>query len=285
MNVLYKGLDLGEGCLWDAKRNAVHFVDINDYKIYSYYLDTKDIKSIDTGDYVGCIVLDCDNNLVAGVHDKLIRYNLENGSESVICQLDLPDYMRFNDGKCDQYGNLWIGTMAIEFMVEDLEGLGSLYCIKGASVVAEYKGFTIPNGMAWSQDGTKFYHIDTTCGSVFSYDVVDEFKLLHKETAWYKGDILGSPDGMCIDVKGNLWIALWGASKVICYSFKEEKIIREIVLPEAHVTCCAFGGKDLKELFITTSDSQHKTGGLYSIYIEDSCGFIEVSDSDLLVFH
>ena len=63
----------------------------------------------------------------------------------------------------------------------------------------------------------------------------------------------GFPDGMTIDAEGKLWIALWGGSAVQCWDPITGKMLASITVPAAHVTSCAFGGPDLKSLFITTA--------------------------------
>ena len=57
---------------------------------------------------------------------------------------------------------------------------------------------------------------------------------------------------MTVDENGSIWVAIFGGSKVNCYNSLGKKI-DEIVLSASCVTSCAFGGKKLKTLFITTS--------------------------------
>ena len=101
-------LKLGEGCIWDAARNKVHYLDIEGFNIYSYSLETKKIETMDMGDYVGCIVLDDTNNLVAAVRNRLIHINLETNEKKTLLTIQQPQTLRFNDGKCDKHGNLLV---------------------------------------------------------------------------------------------------------------------------------------------------------------------------------
>lgn len=64
---------------------------------------------------------------------------------------------------------------------------------------------------------------------------------------------MGAPDGMTIDSDGNLWVCLWGGAGVACFDGTTGKLLRKIDVPAANVTSCAFGGKDLKTLFITSA--------------------------------
>ncbi len=58
---------------------------------------------------------------------------------------------------------------------------------------------------------------------------------------------------MCIDQKGMLWISGIGGGNVTRFDPNSGKILQTIHLPVKYPTSCVFGGKDLKQLFITTS--------------------------------
>jgi sugar lactone lactonase YvrE len=85
---------------------------------------------------------------------------------------------------------------------------------------------------------------------------------------------MGYPDGMTIDVDGNLWVALWGGSAVSCWNPHTGELLRKIDVPAKNVTSCAFGDDDLETLYITTarestSEEELKkfphAGGLFKI--------------------
>src|SRR5690606_3812833 len=63
----------------------------------------------------------------------------------------------------------------------------------------------------------------------------------------------GLPDGMTIDAEGMLWIALWGGRKVARWNPKTGEKLPEINLPVSQVTSCAFGGRHLNDLYITSA--------------------------------
>lgn len=266
MKQLAFNLHLGEGCLWEEERNKIHFVDIEGFKIYSYSLEDGNIEEYDTGDYVGCIVLDQEGRLIAAVRNKLLRIDLKRKRVETILTIDQPEYVRFNDGKCDRFGNLWVGTMAIDQSHPKAVGAGKLYCISKENIIAEYEGFTIANGLAWSQDGKRFYHIDTKTQKIDIYDVEGQGIIKNKRTLVSIDPKEGSPDGMCIDSEERLWVALWGGSKVNCYDSHTGEKLKEIPVPSLHTSCCTFGGKNLDTLYITSAkDEDNNLGGLYEV--------------------
>lgn len=270
---LVSGLQLGEGCLWDEERNEIHFVDIEGFKIYSYSLDSKNLKEYYIGDYVGCIVLDRKGRLIAAVRNKLLRVDLRNSSEETVLTIDQPEYVRFNDGKCDKYGNLWVGTMAIDQNHSKAVGAGKLYCISEERIIAEYEGFTIANGLAWNKAGDKFYHIDTKTQRIDLYDVEGPGIIKNRRALVTIDPKEGSPDGMCIDSEERLWVAMWGGSKVSCYDSYTGEKLKEIRLPSIHTSCCTFGGKALNTLYITSAkDEEGNLGSLYEVKVDGARG-------------
>lgn len=69
-----------------------------------------------------------------------------------------------------------------------------------------------------------------------------------------KHNLTGLPDGMTIDSDGNLWIALFQGKHVIKIDpRKPETLLEKIELPAELVTCPAFGGENLDELYVTTA--------------------------------
>lgn len=63
-----------------------------------------------------------------------------------------------------------------------------------------------------------------------------------------EGDV--GPDGMCIDEKGNLYVAVYGGGRVVIV-VPTGKIVHRIDTDGKNPTNCCFGGKDGKTLFVT----------------------------------
>lgn len=76
-------------------------------------------------------------------------------------------------------------------------------------------------------------------------------------------------DGLTIDKKGNLYVAAFGASRILVVDPRKGKISHEIDMPTRQVTSMAFGGRKLKTLYVTTADKdrtlQGSAGGLFKI--------------------
>jgi sugar lactone lactonase YvrE len=173
--------------------------------------------------------------------------------------------VRMNDGGCDPDGRFYCGSMAYT----ERAGAGSLYRLdRDGSVTTVLTGVTISNGLAWSPDGGTAYYIDTPTHRVDAFDYDSERGLTGRRPLVEIAEDAGSPDGLTVDADGRLWVALWGGSAVRCYR-PDGTLEEHVPLPVTQVTACTFGGPDLDELYITTSQqgladgAQPEAGALF----------------------
>ena len=60
------------------------------------------------------------------------------------------------------------------------------------------------------------------------------------------------PDGSCVDSEGYLWNAQWGGGKVVRYDTQGNEVM-SLDIPCKQPTCVAFGGPEMKHLFVTSA--------------------------------
>jgi sugar lactone lactonase YvrE/DNA-binding IclR family transcriptional regulator len=159
-----------------------------------------------------------------------------------------PD-QRYNDAKCDSRGRLVVGTLD----TSGRPGRGSLWLIDANGSATQLDtGFTTANGLAWSPDGTTLYFADSGPRIVYAYDYAQATGKVsgRRVFATFADDV--KPDGLATDVDGSLWIAVWDGWRVERYS-SDGRLTRTIRLPVPRPTSVAFGGADLKTLYITTA--------------------------------
>ena len=254
-----------EGCIWDEHNDRLYFVDIECRKIYCIRPDCEKIQEMEMTDYVSDLVLRMDGTLVAALPDGLYHVDFDRQTAEKVMESCLPDGIRYNDGKCDPKGQLWLGSMAI-VQDEHAPHAGTLFCIEKNRIKTIYSGFTIPNGLAWNAEKTLFYHVDTATDKVDCYRITENGQIAERTTAVDLKNEKGSPDGMCIDSEGHLWIAMWGGYQVVCADPVTGEVLKRIPVPDANVSCCCFGGKSRKQLYITTARDDEGNGG--ELYVE-----------------
>ena len=154
--------------------------------------------------------------------------------------------IRMNDGGCDPARH---PLRRVDGLRPDPRG-GTLYRIDADGTVdVAQPGVTISNGLDFSPDGTRAYYNDTATGRTDVLDVRDGRLCCRRPLHVGDGD---HPDGLCVDSAGNVWVALYGAGRVRCYS-PAGQVLAEVTLPARLVTACTFGGEDLRDLYVTTS--------------------------------
>ena len=111
----------------------------------------------------------------------------------------------------------------------------------------------VPNAIAWSPDGTRMYFADSLQGDIREY-VFDRAtgEIRDGRVFLAKGVVPGKPDGATVDADGYLWNARFGGGCVVRVA-PDGRLDRVIELPTANVTSVAFGGSDLRTLYITTA--------------------------------
>lgn len=118
------------------------------------------------------------------------------------------------------------------------------------------KDLTQPNGLAFSPDGKRFYVDDSEQRNIRVYDVAADGSLQNGRIFAEEpgsGDE-GVPDGMKLDVKGNIYVT---GPKGIWVWDPQGHHLGTIVLPEQPANL-AWGDKDYRTLYITATTSVYR---------------------------
>lgn len=243
---------LGEGSYWDAAKEVLYWLDIEAGRLFIYEPESGENRVFDIGEKIGTVVPKKSGGLLLALESSLAEFLPETRSLRRIVPLEanIPEN-RSNDGKCDPAGRFWVGSMA----PDDKPGGASLYRVeKDYSVERVLTGATISNGLAWNRDKTRMYYIDTPTGKVFVFDYdLATGAIANRRTCVEIPAGQGMPDGMTIDEEGMLWVAQFGGWGVSRWNPETGRRLGFIELPVKNVTSCAFGGRNLDELYVTTA--------------------------------
>ena len=242
---------LGEGPMWHESEDTIYWVDIEGRAIHRHWLMNRQTETIAMPERIGCIARRSRGGLVVGLQSGFAFVDLKQQSVTPIVdpESQLPDN-RFNDGKCDAQGRFWAGTMdtlmrSANGVLYRLDPDGTAHAMDG--------GYGITNGPAWSPDGSVMYHNDSKAGTVYAFDCDRERgTITNKRVFAQLAADDGFPDGLTVDSEGAIWLAHWGGSRVTRF-LPGGNIDRVIEMPVSQVTSCAFGGRNLRTLFITTA--------------------------------
>jgi sugar lactone lactonase YvrE len=241
---------LGEGVLWHAASNHVYFVDIKGRRIYRCAPDGRERRSWDTPQQVSFIVPVQGGGFVVGMEDGLYRFAEATGALTLLrhVEADLPGN-RFNDGYVDACGRLWFGSMDNG----EQAATGALYRFDGAAAPQQADtGYIITNGPATSPDGRTLYHTDTRGRRTYAFDLAPDGSVSGKREFASFHDAPGHPDGMAVDAEGCVWIAVFRGRRIDRFAPDGRKI-DSVRFPCSNITKLAFGGDDLRTVYVTTA--------------------------------
>jgi gluconolactonase len=160
--------------------------------------------------------------------------------------------MRWNDAKVSPDGDLWLGSLALS----EESGYGSFYRLDGRTrELKKYlSGTGISNGLAWSSDKKTFYYIDTLTFGIDAFDYSNR-EISNRRQVIPCDTQYGFPDGMSIDSEDGLWVAFYNGGAVRRYDTRNNfALTHEISVPALRTTSCAFAGKNLEKLIITSAE-------------------------------
>ncbi|MBV8604955.1 MAG: SMP-30/gluconolactonase/LRE family protein [Pelomonas sp.] len=251
---------LGESPLWSADEQCLYHVDIPGHELRRLDPASGALQRWPLPAEPGCIALidgDARGLLVAG-RDGLSRFDTSSGALTPLVPPPFdPGRQRFNDGKPDAAGRLWVGT------IDDARAPDAAlyrYDARGGVRVAE--GITTSNGLGWSPDGRTLYWTDTKAHEIYALDfdlssgAVSNRRVFASFAQREAGAPLetygGRPDGAAVDVEGCYWVAMYEGQRLLRLA-PDGRVLRELRLPVRCPTMPTFGGPDMRTLFVTTA--------------------------------
>lgn len=249
---------VGESPLWHPKEQVLYWCDIPAATLHRHdpARDSHAQWALDSE--IGCCAPLLGGGLLLAQRDGLWCFDPAHGTRERVAA---PPYdatqQRFNDGKADPQGRLWVGTIH-----DRREPAGALYRYADGRFEAMVGQVASSNGLAWSPDARTLYWADTKQHTVWAFDFdAAEGRLAHRrEFARFAprtpqqplADYGGRPDGAAVDSEGCYWVALFEGARLLRLA-PDGSVRREVRLPVQCPTMPCFGGPDLTTLYITTA--------------------------------
>lgn len=260
---LVDGLTFCEGPVWSPREECLYFNDIPHSKTWRYSDEHGVELAFDNEHRANGMCLNGQGELLLCEQDtsSLVRRNTQGGARQVLAshhgqmELNSPnDVVVRSDGLCyftdPIYGRRGTLVPAPRPLPSDLR---PVYCYhpktQDLRPVADH--FESPNGLCFSPDEQLLYVNDTTRHHIKVFDVKEDGTLENErifvETA-REEEIGTGPDGMKVDSLGNILCACLFAG-LQWYSPQGQRL-GVVHFPEK-VLNLAFGGQDLRDLFVT----------------------------------
>lgn len=242
---------LAEGIHWDAQRQRLFWLDILHPWLYWFEPASATAGRLALSQ-PGCWLLGTGSAaLLIGMARGIGLLDPDTGKVSALPQLPFqrePAGNRLNDGGADHQGRLWFGTMDNA----EQSPSGQLYRWDQRGLHSVDAGYVVTNGPVFSLDMRYLYHTSSTSREIYRFRLSAAGELSDKQLFIRLGEADGFPDGMAFDAEGCLWVAHWRGGRISRFD-ASGRLLQQIALPVQNVTNLAFGGADLRSLYVTTA--------------------------------
>ncbi len=241
---------LGEVPRWHAGEQALYWIDALKPAIHRLDPATDKVESFTPPEKLGSFAPCASGGLIIAGRNGFALYDPRSGAFARIAD---PEHQAaeniLNDGRCDARGRFWAGSMTKTMQ----RASGRLYRVAEGSVDALDDGIWVSNGVAWSPDGATMYFADSHVRTIFAYDYdLDAGTIGPRRVFAETSAHPGVPDGASVDSDGFLWSAQFDGGCLMRYA-PDGSLERTLPLPVSRPTACAFGGGDLRTLYVTTA--------------------------------
>lgn len=265
---------LGECPRWHVQEQRIYWVDIDAYKLYRKDYLTGKIEFCQLDEEIGCFVFNESGGFVLAMRSGFYFMDDWGAPLRFIADPQIDNKQtRFNDGRCDAQGRFLAGTV---YPPKDYGG-AALYSLNNDLTVGQLQDDVLTaNGVAFSPDNQWLYFSDTPRHVIYRYPYNLETGTIGKREVFYQfPEGQGRPDGAAVDSEGFYWCALYEGGRVVRISPSGD-IVKEIEVPARCPTMVAFGGENLKTLYITSVGDRPKieltdypkSGSLFEIELD-----------------
>ena len=244
---------IGEGIFWDAREQALYFVDIKPGHLFRLGTEAGAPRRWEFNEPLGCLALDESGNAVLALKSGIKRYEFASGAVTLLAHPEASRPLnRFNDGSVDAAGRFWTGTMAMD---PPPVASGAFYRLdQSLETTAFFDGAYTTNGLAFSPDQRLMYFSDSnpSIRNVYVCDYDAAAGTPHGKRLFFDTrEVAGRPDGATVDADGCYWMAGVGGWQVVRIT-PQGKVDRIIDLPVERPSRPAFGGAKLNALYVTS---------------------------------
>jgi sugar lactone lactonase YvrE len=266
---------LGECPVWSADEEALYWVDINAPSLNRFDPVRGTNIAWPMPQAIGSFASRARGGFVVALRDGIWFVDRQGALERKVAAAPYdPAHHRFNDGRADAQGRFWVGSMNEK---RDTNSARLYRLSTDLDLAPVLDDMMISNGLGFSPDGRTMYHSDTPARTVRAYDFdgARGTPSNGRVFAHFDGET-DRPDGAAVDSEGCYWSAFYGGSKVVRLSPHGQRLA-EYAVPAVCPTMCAFGGTDLRTLYVTTARQKREadelvrfpqSGGIFAMRVD-----------------
>jgi sugar lactone lactonase YvrE len=232
-----------DGCLWIS--------DVHNFRLTRLVGHVLETVARVPGRPAGMGFLPDGRLLLASALDKKLLWVGDDGVLSEAADLSALSKSLLNDMAVDATGRAWVGDTGFAFGSGEPQKPGALIVFdekSGARPAATNIKF--PNGMAISPDQRTLYLAETFGNVISAFDIDEHGALVNRRV---HVTLPSSPDGLCLDIEGHLWVPLLFDGEFHRISPFGE-VSDRVSFAGKRAIACAFGGDDRRTLFLCVSE-------------------------------
>ncbi|XP_026318977.1 regucalcin-like [Hyposmocoma kahamanoa] len=263
----------GEGAHWDASAQALFFVSTLGDTIHKYTPLTETHTSAELNG-IPTFIIPIEGHpqhYVVGLDDRVVEIQWSGFPDSTAKEVNTvvakgtveKDQKRYDKGKADPRGRVFVGAMPIDIDIDETSRNGSLYRIDAdGSLHQVISAVDMTNGLSWDVKEMAFYFADSFQNKIWRYDYdIDTGDISNPRSVFELSEhgLAGIVDAMTIDIDGNLWVANFDGYQVLKIDPRRNQLLQKVSVPGRQITSCTFGGPNSDILYMT-SIAKNKQG-------------------------
>lgn len=261
---------LGESPVWWADAKLLVFIDITGRRLHRFdpVSQRQEVDALDED--IGCVAPAKGGGYLAGMRSGIWLLDDKGGKvRQLAVNPQNAASHRFNDGRVDPKGRYFSGTLDESKAAGD----AGLYRYDRRGLKQVMDGVMTSNGLALSPDGRTLYFSDTPRFVIYRFDYDPDTGEAANRRVFARIEPTatdrGRPDGAAVDAAGCYWSSLYEGSRIRRFD-PDGKMMADYHVPALNTTMPAFGGADMKTLFVTTARDKKggPGGGLYAMPVD-----------------
>ncbi len=252
----------GETPVWSVAEQALYWIDCEDPpRIQRWDPATGEVRRWEMPERCGGIVLKQDGGALVTLASGLFDFDFPSGELKLRVKSPLPDHVALHECACDPSGRFWVGAIDKRVGPGNMHPGGArLFRLDGDTLVSVIDGISCANGLAFSPDGAVLYMSDSTTQRCDSYDLdLANGAIGERKTFFQLAGNEGFVDGAAVDAEGGYWATLVYAGRLRRY-LPDGTLDIEVALPFNNPTKLAFGGPDMRTIYITSTSQSLDDG-------------------------
>lgn len=230
-----------DGMLW--------FSDFYTHKVYRIDPNGRQVAVIEVpGQPSGLGWMPDGRMLVVSMTDRrLLRH--DPGGLTTVADLSALAPFHCNDMVVDRHGRAYIGNFGFDLVSSaPVKPTVLLMVAPDGKVRVVADELLFPNGSVITPDGKTLIIAETFGKRLTAFSISDDGSLSGRRVWAELGDV--SPDGICLDAEGAVWVASPPTSEFI--RVREHGQITDRIPSENQAIACALGGADRRTLYMVT---------------------------------